>query len=127
MKKLWMLAWILVSAGMCTSIGAQDFDAKLKRFITITNNKYTPEISRDEAIRLGFTVNDYNRFVEYVGQLNVKAKRSLTLPQNRFLNAFVEIDPDDGTLFLNIPLEKAIRAGGNCRRLFSNYKSYQGK
>lgn len=109
MKKLLTLAWVFVTAGLCTSIGAQDFDAKLKRFITITDNKYIPEISCDEAVKLGFTVNDYNRFEDYVRQLNVKTAPALTLPKNLFLCSFIEFDGDKTVLA--IPLEKALRAG----------------
>lgn len=111
MKKLFTLVLAVAAIGSYSAAWAQSFDAKLKRFIMIEDNKYAPEVSRDEAIKLGFTVNDYNRFVQYVDSLNIRKHYELTLPQNRFLEAFVEVDPKDGTLVLAIPLEKALRAG----------------
>lgn len=99
---------------------AQSFDAKLKRFITIEDNKYAPEISRDEAVKLGFTVNDYNRFVEYVGQLNIKTAPALTRPENLFLCSFIEYDGDK--VVLAIPLEKALRAGATVEGYFQTLK-----
>lgn len=116
MKKLLTLIWALAAIGMCTSAGAQSFDAKLKRFITIQDGKYAPEVSCEEAVKLGFTVNDYNRFVEYVGQLNVKTALALTLPENLFLCSFIDFDGDKAVL--TIPLEKALRAGATAEGYF---------
>lgn len=84
-----MKTWIFWAAAILSVawrpvVHAQDFDAKLKRFVTIADGKYAPEISCDEAVKLGFTVNDYKRFVRYVEQLNVDDGQALTLPENLF-------------------------------------------
>lgn len=115
--KTWIfwVAAIWIVAGQPV-VHAQDFDAKLKRFVTIADGKYAPEISCDEAVKLGFTVNDYKRFVRYVEQLNVEDGQALTLPENLFLASFLESRGD--TLVLAIPLEKALRAGATVEGYF---------
>lgn len=121
MKKMFTLIVVMVIAGLWGVASGQDFDAKLKRFVTITDNKYAPEISCDEAIKLGFTVNDYNRFTDYVGQLNVKAAPALMLPENLFLCSFIEFDGDK--VVLAIPLEKALRAGATAEGYFQTVEN----
>lgn len=122
MKKLFTLVFVVAAIGSYSSACAESFDAKLKRFIMIEDNKYAPEISRDEAIKLGFTVNDYDRFVGYVDSMNVRTERALAIPKNLFLDAFVELDPQSGMFILNIPLEKALRAGASVEGYFQRLK-----
>ncbi len=117
MKKF--VIFIVVTAigiGWYRPIYGEEFDAKLKRFITIQDGKYAPEVSCEEAVKLGFTVNDYNRFADYVGQLNEKTAPALTLPENLFLCSFIEYDGD--TMILTISLEKALRAGATAEGYF---------
>lgn len=123
-----MKTWIFWAAAILSVawrpvVHAQDFDAKLKRFVTIADGKYAPEISCDEAVKLGFTVNDYKRFVRYVEQLNVEDGRALTLPENLFLASFLEFRGD--TLVLAIPLEKALRAGATVEGYFQTLEVAQ--
>ncbi|WP_281670669.1 hypothetical protein [Rikenella microfusus] len=113
MKKLVILLSLIVLPAW---VHGTDFDVKLKRFVTIADGKYAPEISCDEAVKLGFTVNDYMRFVQYVEQLNVRDTPALTLPENLFLASFLEFRGD--TLVLAIPLEKALRAGATVEGYF---------
>lgn len=121
MKKVFTLIAAIFATSLWTLAIGQDFDAKLKRFITISEGKYVPEIACDEAIKLGFTVNDYNRFVGYVEQLNIQDAPALTSPENLFLASFLELDGDK--VVLTIPLEKALRAGATAEGYFQTLEN----
>lgn len=120
-EKIFALVSVILAVGLGMSAIGRDFNAKLKRFVTISGGKYAPEISCDEAVKLGFTVNDYNRFVEYVGQLNIKTAPALTRPENLFLCSFIEYDGDK--VVLAIPLEKALRAGATVQGYFQTLEN----
>lgn len=109
MKKSMTLLATVAIALLSTSAWAADFDAKLKRFIQVDKGRYTPELTCEEAVKLGFSVNDYNQYVTYVGQLNQAVPPALTQPENLFLASYLEVQ--DNQLVLTIPLEKALRAG----------------
>lgn len=109
MKHPFTLLAVIAAAVLSTSAMAQEFDAKLKRFILVDDGKYTPELTCEEAVKLGFTVNDFNRYVAYVEQLNQHDTPALTRPENLFLASYLEVQ--NNRLVLTIPLEKALRAG----------------
>lgn len=109
MKRLLTLVLAILAISLCTSAIGQSFDEKLKRFVSIIGTTCIPEISCDEAVKLGFTVNDYRHFIRYVDQLNIKTEPALSRPENLFLISFIEMK--SGKQILNIPLAKAIRAG----------------
>lgn len=109
MKRSITLLALIAATALSTAALAQDFDAKLKRFILVDDGKYIPELTCDEAVKLGFTVNDFNRYVAYVEQLNQHDAPALTRPENLFLASYLEVQ--NNKLVLTIPLEKALRAG----------------
>ncbi|WP_294599111.1 hypothetical protein [uncultured Rikenella sp.] len=117
----WALTLIMAVSSYTCPVFAQDFDAKLKRFITLDNGKYIPEISCDEAIRLGFTVHDYHRFTDYVDRINIQKTPALNAPENLFLCSFIEFDGNKAVL--TIPLEKALRAGATAEGYLQTLES----
>ena len=109
MKKLTTLLLTIIISTLCTFANENNFDEKLKRFITITNDEYVPEISLDEAIKLGFSVNDYNSFVRYTKKLNTNETHALTMPENAFIGSFIEYH--DGKFTLKITQDRTLKAG----------------
>lgn len=124
MKKLILFVAALV-VSCWTVCPAREFDAKLMRFITIVDGKFAPEISgdEDEAVRMGFSVNDYIAYMQYINMLNAHTSPALTAPQNLFLQAFGVCRND--SLVLDIPLEKALRAGANVEGYYQTLQVLQ--
>ncbi len=122
MKKLILFVAALV-VSCWTVCSAREFDAKLMRFITIVDGKFAPEISGDEAVRMGFSVNDYIAYMQYINMLNAHTSPALTAPQNLFLQAFGVCRND--SVVLDIPLEKALRAGANVEGYYQTLQVLQ--